>query len=212
MQKDSMVDSLDVSSERDNDAIIQKLEERVASLERSLRYLMDNKVRSDPAGRPPFKRPEFVKVGPRTQIGNGVTFSTAEDKPISVGERTRILRGTEILGPVTIGSRVFINRDAYIRSNVTIGDGVSIGPFVRLITDSHDIGEPGHRAGPGKTESIRIGNGVWIGACVTVLGGVAIGAGAVIAAGAVVTTDIPENSLYGGVPARLFKDLSGAVA
>jgi acetyltransferase-like isoleucine patch superfamily enzyme len=51
-------------------------------------------------------------------------------------------------------------------------------------------------------KSIEIGDDVWIGANVVVLGGVRIGRGAVIGAGAVVTRDIPEFAIAVGVPAR----------
>jgi acetyltransferase-like isoleucine patch superfamily enzyme len=48
---------------------------------------------------------------------------------------------------------------------------------------------------------VYIGKNVWIGANATICPGVTIGDGAVIAAGAVVTKDVPENAVYGGVPA-----------
>lgn len=182
--------------------MLEDCQKRVLQLERSVRYLLDMRQRSDPAGRPPFKRPEHVTIGQGSKIGNGVTFSATEKNPIVVGERTRILRGSELLGPVTVGSRVFINRDAYIRSNVTIGDGVSVGPFVRLISDSHEIGRPEHRAGHGKIDAITIESGVWLGANVIVLGGVKIGAGAIVAAGAVVTKDVAPNTVVAGIPAK----------
>lgn len=57
---------------------------------------------------------------------------------------------------------------------------------------------------------VVIGNGVWIGANVTILGGVNIGDGAVVAAGAVVTKDVPAKTLVGGVPAKIIKQLQGA--
>ncbi|MDF2494180.1 MAG: hypothetical protein K0S66_1114 [Sphingomonas sp.] len=51
---------------------------------------------------------------------------------------------------------------------------------------------------------LRIGNDVWIGDRVTIVGGCrSVGDGAVIAAGAVVTRDVAPFSIVGGVPARV---------
>ena len=46
---------------------------------------------------------------------------------------------------------------------------------------------------------ITVGNSVWFGAGVIVLGGVTIGDNTVIAAGSVVTKDIPSNVIAAGV-------------
>ncbi|KQQ95823.1 hypothetical protein ASF62_04900 [Leifsonia sp. Leaf325] len=126
---------------------------------------------------------------------------------VRVGSRSKILRGGEILGPVVIGADVFINRDAYLRPGTTIGDRVNLGPFVRLITDTHEIGQAIRRAGKVRHDPISIGDGTWIGASATVIGGVTIGSGVIIAAGSVVTTDIPDNVIAGGVPARVIRTL-----
>ena len=52
-----------------------------------------------------------------------------------------------------------------------------------------------------------IRDSVWIGSNATVLPGVTIGDGAIVAAGAVVTRDVPENTIVGGVPARVMRHL-----
>lgn len=49
---------------------------------------------------------------------------------------------------------------------------------------------------------VVVGNDVWIGSHVKILGGVTIGSGAIIAAGAVVTKDVAPYSIVGGVPAK----------
>lgn len=50
--------------------------------------------------------------------------------------------------------------------------------------------------------SIVIGNDVWIGTNVTILGGVYIGDGAVVGAGSVVTKDLEPFGIYAGNPAK----------
>lgn len=54
-------------------------------------------------------------------------------------------------------------------------------------------------------KDIHIGNDVWVGTRVLIMGGVSIGNGAVVAAGAVVTKDVPPYAIVGGVPARVIK-------
>ncbi|WP_205791428.1 acyltransferase [Microbacterium sulfonylureivorans] len=146
-----------------------------------------------------------------TDIAEGCEISPSArfvgDELVRIGARTKILRGGEFLGPIDIGVGVYINRDAYVRPNTTIGNRVNIGPFVRLVTDTHEIGPASRRAGKGRFDPITIGDGAWIGAAVTVVGGVSIGAGAVVAAGAVVVSDVPPNTLVGGVPARVIRSL-----
>ncbi len=52
---------------------------------------------------------------------------------------------------------------------------------------------------------VTIGNDVWIGVRVIILGGVKIGNGAVIGAGSVVTRDVPPYAVVAGAPARLIR-------
>jgi acetyltransferase-like isoleucine patch superfamily enzyme len=55
---------------------------------------------------------------------------------------------------------------------------------------------------------VTIEDDVWIGANAVILPGVTIGRHAVVAAGAVVTTDVLENTVVGGVPARIIKKIN----
>lgn len=90
---------------------------------------------------------------------------------------------------------------------IFIGEQCDIGPEVSFIPGTHDIASSVRRAGVGYARSIHIGNGCWIGARSTILGGVTIGNGCVVAAGSVVTRDVPDNTMVAGVPARIKKHL-----
>mgnify|MGYP001771448490 CR=1 FL=1 len=108
---------------------------------------------------------------------------------------------------ITLGQHVFINSGCRFQDQggITIGDGALIGHNVVLATLNHGLKpEERHDLFPAP---IHIGKNVWLGANVTVLGGVTIGDNVVIAAGAVVTRDVPANTVAAGVPARVVRTL-----
>lgn len=94
---------------------------------------------------------------------------------------------------------------------VTIGDYVMIGPNTLISTVNHPMTPMGRRKHLGIGNPVTIGNDVWIGGNVTILPGVSIGNNVIIAAGAVVTKDVPDNSLAGGVPAKVIRTLENDV-
>ena len=108
---------------------------------------------------------------------------------------------------ITVGKRVFINSGCCFQDQggVEIGDDVLIGQQVVIATLNHDL-HPEKRASM-TPKPVKIGNKVWIGAHATILPGVTIGDGAVVAAGAVVTKDVPPNTVVGGVPAKIIKEI-----
>lgn len=103
------------------------------------------------------------------------------------------------------GKHVFINHSFTAMSvgGITLGDRVQIGPHVTIVTDNHDFKNRSVLI----CKPVKVGNGVWIGANVTILPGVTVGENAVIAAGAVVTKDVPANSIVGGNPAKVIRIL-----
>ncbi|KAF0336476.1 sugar O-acetyltransferase [Pediococcus acidilactici] len=116
-----------------------------------------------------------------------------------------------------LGNDVLINANAnFLDANlVTIGDRVLIGPDVKFYCGEHSI-DASKRFGKrsdgssyviSTTRPIEVGNDVWIGGNVTILPGVKIGNNTIIAAGAVVNKDVPDNAIFGGVPAKKIKDL-----
>lgn len=128
-----------------------------------------------------------------------------------------------------------IGRCSYIGTNgninAEIGSFCSIGNNVKVIYDRHPSRDfvttspvffsTAHQCGitfvheecydehcyfdPVKKIAVKIGNDVWIGSNVIIMGGIEIGNGAIIAAGAVVTKNVSPYSIVGGVPAKIIR-------
>jgi len=108
---------------------------------------------------------------------------------------------------ISIGKNVFINFDCTFLAlgGITIEDDVLIGPKVSLITESHPLNPRDRKGLIGKP--VHIKKNAWIGANAVILPGVTIGENVVIAAGAVVSKDVPDNTIVGGIPAKMIKTI-----
>jgi maltose O-acetyltransferase len=109
------------------------------------------------------------------------------------------------IGPkVRMASGIVINPDA----SVTIEDSVTIGPYVKIFTSTHELGPGSIRCDPVNVyQPVVIEKGCWLGLGAIVLAGVTIGHGSVIAAGTVVTSSVPPNSLVQGSPGVVVQSL-----
>jgi maltose O-acetyltransferase len=126
-----------------------------------------------------------------------------------VGTGTRItgplkISGTRRLkGQLTIGADCWLGPEVILDlvERVTIGDRVTIEPGVMVLTSTHELDLPEHRAGPLIKSPVVIGDGALLRARSIILPGVKIGAGAVVEAGSVVNKDVAPNARVGGSPA-----------
>ena len=131
----------------------------------------------------------------------------------SVGQGVHVVSSVRIYtsGTLTIGDHTFIGHEVLIvggAAPIAIGARVDIGPRVLLVTGSHRIAADSDRAaGEGRSSPIVIGDGVWIGAGATVLGGVELGGLSVVAAAGLVKESAPSRVLLAGVPARIIRNL-----
>ncbi len=133
------------------------------------------------------------QIGARTLIAGPLQFGLS-------GDPRRTLQ---------IGEGCFLNSPLFLDAAgpVTLGSGVAVGHHVVIVTTGHALGPALFRAGDVETAPVRIEDGAWIAASVTILPGVTIGAGAVVAAGAVVTKDVAPHTLVGGIPAKFIRTL-----
>ena len=89
---------------------------------------------------------------------------------------------------------------------VRIGDNFHSAKGCILLSDVHNYqGELLPYDSTLNSRPITIGDNVWLGRNVMILGGVTIGNGAIIQAGSVVVSDVPELGIAGGHPAKVFK-------
>ena len=128
----------------------------------------------------------------------------------AVPEGLGVFTPTQIDFPkqITFGKHIFINHNFTAMSigGIEFGDNVQIGPHVTIVTDNHDLTNRYVL----KCRKVVIGNKVWIGAGVSIMPGVHVGDNAVIAGGAVVTMEVPANTVVGGNPAKVIRQLDGA--
>jgi len=125
----------------------------------------------------------------------------------------RIEPGAIIRDRVTIGDRAVIMMGAVINIGAVIGEETMIDMNV-VVGGRAEVGARCHigagtvLAGvvePASATPVVVEDDVLIGANAVVLEGVRIGRGAVVAAGSVVISDVGENQVVAGVPARLIK-------
>ena len=106
-----------------------------------------------------------------------------------------------------IGKNVFINFDCTFLDlgGITIEDNVLIAPKVCLLSERHPVSlQSRHSLTVGH---IHIKKNAWIGANATILPGVTIGENSIVAAGAVVSKNVPDNTIVGGIPAKVIREI-----
>lgn len=123
-------------------------------------------------------------------------------KALYVGGKSYVTENTYL------GERVCFNGMAISgRGKVKIGDYFHSGTGCQIITSFHNYdSDDAIPYGNGYVhKDVTIGNCVWLGNNVIILGGVTIGEGAIIQAGSVVCKDISAYAIAGGHPAVQFK-------
>jgi len=155
---------------------------------------------------------KFLRLGNQVYVSalskNGIQFGNN----VSIGAFSRVIVSTslnDIGDKIVIGNNVGVGEFAYLggAGGLEIGDECIVGQYLSCHPENHNyenINLSIRHQGVSR-KGIKIGKNCWIGSKVTILDGVSIGNGSIIAAGSVVTKSFSENSIIGGVPAKLLK-------
>jgi acetyltransferase-like isoleucine patch superfamily enzyme len=121
-------------------------------------------------------------------------------EPVWAGTQFRMFGA----GDVRLGARCSIGNFSTITAHgpVSIGEDFLCSSHLVVNSGTHDV----LTRTPQQT-NIRIGNNVWVGTRVTIIGDTEIGDNCIVAAGALVRGVFPPNSILGGVPAKVLKTL-----
>lgn len=163
-----------------------------------------------------------MKIGAKTKLHDHVKIDALSKDGVMIGENAVLGRNCviectgslESIGKgVKIGNFSTFGGDCFFGAagGIEIGDDVVAGQLVRFHAENHNYKDLTKKIREqGVThEGIRIGNNCWIGSGVVFLDGAELGEGCVVAANAVVTKKFPENSVIGGVPAKIIGKRQG---
>ena len=126
---------------------------------------------------------------------------------ITFGRRVGVFGDFTVVNPenVSIGPNCGINHGVFIlgASSIEIGENVVLSARVMIIDSGLEtktfaaVEFPAHNS-----SSVKIEDGVWVGAGAIILPGITIGNKSIVGAGSVVTKDVPPFTIVAGNPAR----------
>lgn len=118
---------------------------------------------------------------------NVIHFSSIIAPSVQLGKGNLILPQTVLNAEVIVGNNNIINTGTIVEHEVSIGNGVHLAPGSTI-------------CGGG-----TISDNVFVGAGSVIIQGISIGKNSIIGAGSVVLSDIPENVIAVGTPAKIIK-------
>lgn len=147
--------------------------------------------------------------------GDSKTKYFEKKRKLLIAAGVEIGEGTKVVGPIYPHGNLIIGKNCWIGKNlmvngigtVIIGDNCDIAPEVVFQTGGHQVGAESRRAGLGLVFNQTVGSGTWIGGRVTILNNTNIGKSCIIAGCACVVKDVPDNTMVGGVPAKIIRNL-----
>lgn len=160
-----------------------------------------------------------LSIGSKTKIHDQVYIDALSKKGVIIGNNVVIGRNTRIectgslksIGKgLVIGDRTTFGSDCYFGAagGIVIGEDVVAGQYIRFHSENHNFADTKRliREQGVTNKGIQVGDNCWIGAGAVFLDGAELGNGCVVAANSVVTKKFPDNSVVGGVPAKIIKE------
>ena len=177
-------------------------------MKRWLDYLIMNQRDARPRWFVRLLAPLYQHRGWRSKIYSSVRMDTPPYRRFWLGRRSVVESYCCInnaVGDVIIGDYTRIGLHSTIIGPVCIGNHVNLAQGITITALNHNFSDATKRIDEQgiTTKPVVIKDDVWIGANAVVLPGITIGSHAVVAAGAVVTHDVPDNTVVGGVPAKV---------
>ncbi len=164
-----------------------------------------------------LRQPAKMRLGRAVVISEGCILDGRHaDADVSITLGDNVILSTNVMlscknGTIIIGDNCGLNAQTIVQSTndcpVEIGQDCVIGQRCFIVgggsynIDRLDV--PIRTQGIRADNGVHIGEDVWLGGNVTVLGGVCLGRGSVAGAGAVVTKSAPDYSVLLGVPAKV---------
>lgn len=158
-----------------------------------------------------------LTAGGRVELGEHCFVSPLagiDAQRIRFGANCLVAAWAVLAGELEIGTHCSFNAHAVVGGRVVFGNFVRVASHACVIGFEHvtdDVERPIFTQGI-RSDGIRIGDDVWIGAGAKIVDGVSIGSHAIVGAGAVVTRDVPDYAVVVGNPARVTRDRRSARA
>lgn len=117
-------------------------------------------------------------------------YATYASEGVRVGTTSRVGAGSVLLDGVVVTADVLIGRHCVVMPNCTLTHDVVMEDFATLA------------AGASLAGGVRVGESAYVGTNACVRQYTTVGRGATVGMGAVVLTDVPDDEIWAGVPAR----------
>lgn len=165
----------------------------------------------------PIEKMKYGHIGNNTILYK--TSITDNEKLITIGDNTTILRGTRLqlytkqsnaAASITIGNNCYIgyNNSFLAGGKIIIENNVLMASNILISSENHSMDPEDkdyYMDQPLSCADVKICEGTWIGEKVCILPGVTIGKKCIIGAASIVTHSIPDYCIAAGNPARVIK-------